>query len=152
MYKFPGFMFVYAPLGNTADRLQHIYRLCRGSDEKAISSDPITHGRLYGVSGIENYYEKYLRGEKGQEVMLVDVHGVVQGPYQGGRFDKDPVVGRNLVCTVDLDLQEYGELLMKNYKGSIVAIEPSKGSYYPWFRHRHSTLSLVGRERTIKLQ
>ena len=31
--------------------------------------------------------------------------------------DNDAVVGKNLVSTIDVSLQEYGEMLMKNFKG-----------------------------------
>ena len=51
-------------------------------------------GDYIGISGIEGYYEEELRGTKGQEVLLVDVHGRVKGPYQNGRFDNDAVVGK----------------------------------------------------------
>ena len=44
-----------------------------------------------------------------------------------GKKDTLAVQGTNIVASIDLDLQEYGELLMKNKKGSIVAIEPKTG-------------------------
>ena len=37
------------------------------------------------------------------------------------------IVGKSLWASLDKELQEYGELLMKNKRGSIVAIEPSTG-------------------------
>ena len=71
-------------------------------DEKIIEKNPYyVMGDYIGISGIEGYYEQFLRGEKGQEVLLVDVHGRVKGPYQGGRFDEDAIVGMNFVCTID---------------------------------------------------
>ena len=33
----------------------------------------------------------------------------------------------DIISGIDIDLQEYGELLMKNKRGSIVAIEPETG-------------------------
>lgn len=44
-----------------------------------------------------------------------------------GMFDTLPEIGKSLISSVDLDLQNYGEKLMRNKIGSIVAIEPSTG-------------------------
>jgi penicillin-binding protein 2 len=120
-------------------------------DERLIAKNKAyLMGDYIGISGIEGYYEKALRGEKGQEVLLVDVHGRVKGPYQDGRFDKDAVVGRDLTCTIDADLQAYGEMLMKNYMGSIVAIDPSTGEVLALVSTpSYDPALLVGRERTV---
>jgi penicillin-binding protein 2 len=72
-------------------------------------------------------YEKELRGEKGKKIYWVDVYNRIKGSYRDGKFDKQPVSGKDLVSTLDIDLQEYGELLMQNKKGGIVALEPSTG-------------------------
>ncbi len=84
-------------------------------------------GDFIGISGIEKYYEKELRGEKGEEVILVDSKGKLQGNYSKGKFDKQAVSGKKVSTTLDLVLQEYGEKLMQNKMGSVVAIEPSTG-------------------------
>jgi penicillin-binding protein 2 len=97
-------------------------------DENHIEENPYYQmGDYIGVSGIEKSYEEVLRGEKGMKIFLVDVHNRVKGSYQGGRADRKAQVGRNLVSTLDADLQEYGEKLMGNFRGSIVALEPSSG-------------------------
>ena len=41
--------------------------------------------------------------------------------------DSDAVQGKNIISSIDMDLQEYGEFLMQNKSGSIVAIEPETG-------------------------
>jgi len=84
-------------------------------------------GDYIGVSGIEKAYESYLRGEKGQQVYLKDVHNQTIESYQGGRLDRPVEVGKDVTITLDADLQEYGEQLMKPYIGSIVALEPATG-------------------------
>jgi len=84
-------------------------------------------GDFIGISGLERFYEPVLRGERGQQVLMVDVHNTVQGSYKNGELDKEAISGKNLVSTIDLDMQKYGELLMRNKKGSVVAIEPSTG-------------------------
>lgn len=80
-----------------------------------------------GKSGIEAYYETYLRGKRGVKYMLRNKDGVIKGKYKDGRYDTLSVPGENLICTIDLDLQEYGEYLMKGKAGSIIAIEPATG-------------------------
>ena len=42
-------------------------------------------------------------------------------------MDTLAVQGTDIISSIDMDLQEYGELLMKNKRGSIVALEPKTG-------------------------
>jgi penicillin-binding protein 2 len=84
-------------------------------------------GDYIGISGLEKTYERYLRGRKGIAYVLVDVHNRVMGSYAEGRYDSSAVKGSDLQTTIDLNLQKYGESLMANKKGSIVAIEPATG-------------------------
>lgn len=84
-------------------------------------------GDYIGKQGVERSYEKQLRGEKGVEILLRDVYGRIKGNYQNGRFDRDPVPGKNITLTIDLELQALGERLMEGKLGSIVAIEPATG-------------------------
>lgn len=96
--------------------------------QSIIDADPYYRsGDYYGVSGIERSYEEVLRGEKGLQIKLVDVFNRVMGSYKNGLYDTLPVHGKNLYTTLDARLQEYGELLMTNKKGGIVAIEPATG-------------------------
>lgn len=84
-------------------------------------------GDYIGISGIERSYENELRGKKGVKIMMVDVFNREKGSFRNGMFDTVSVVGEDLTTTLDADLQEYGEQLMKNKRGSIVAIEPKTG-------------------------
>lgn len=84
-------------------------------------------GDFIGKLGVERSYEKQLRGEKGVEVLLRDAHGRIQGNYMNGKFDKPSVPGKNLVLSLDIDLQMLGERLLEGKIGSIVAIEPETG-------------------------
>ena len=58
---------------------------------------------------------------------MVDVHNRLKGSFRNGEFDKEAVAGKNLIITLDSKLQAYGESLMQNKIGSIVAIEPATG-------------------------
>jgi penicillin-binding protein 2 len=84
-------------------------------------------GDEIGQSGIEAYYEKYLRGKGGVRYWLRNVDGIVKGPFDEGRSDTLSVPGQDLISTVDIDLQEYGEFLLAGKAGSIIAIEPATG-------------------------
>lgn len=93
-----------------------------------IDTDPYyKRGDYIGASGVESIYEKPLRGNRGKRYVLVDVHNNEKGSYADGRFDTTAVAGKNLTSSIDLALQVYGEELMVNKRGSIVAIEPATG-------------------------
>ena len=66
-------------------------------------------------------------GNQGREVLMVDVHNTVQGRYRGGALDIQAKAGIDLISSIDLGIQRYGEQLMNHKKGSIVAIEPKTG-------------------------
>jgi penicillin-binding protein 2 len=151
LFKFPGFYVRSRTLRRyNKEFAAHLFGYVGEVDEKIMAAkSQYALGDYIGISGIEGYYEKFLEGHKGQEVLLVDVHGRVKGPYQGGRFDEDATVGKNLVSTIDGDLQEYGEKLMRNFKGSIVAIEPSSGEILALISApSYNPSLLVGRQRT----
>jgi penicillin-binding protein 2 len=84
-------------------------------------------GDYIGFSGLEQFYEKELRGQRGVHYVMKDVRGVLKGAYRNGQYDTTAMMGENLLCTIDLDLQQYAEQLMANKVGSVVAIEPSTG-------------------------
>lgn len=91
------------------------------------ADDYYIRGDYIGKLGVERSYEKYLRGEKGIEILLRDAHGRIQGRYMDGKYDRSSVPGKNLKLGLDIDLQILGERLLKNKIGSIVAIEPETG-------------------------
>ena len=84
-------------------------------------------GDYIGISGIEKSYEEILRGRKGMKIRVFDVLNRDKGSFREGRYDTTSVAGIDLYSSLDAELQEYGELLMSNKKGSIVAIEPQTG-------------------------
>lgn len=84
-------------------------------------------GDYAGKTGIEAAREKELRGEKGYQIYLRNSHNQIQSRYRDGEMDKEAIPGKDVVTTIDADLQQYGQELMKNKVGSLVAIEPSTG-------------------------
>lgn len=91
------------------------------------ADDYYRSGDYIGKIGVERSYERQLRGEKGMRIMLRDVHGRTQGHYQDGRYDKQPVPGRNLTLSIDLPLQHLAERLLQGKLGAIVALDPATG-------------------------
>jgi penicillin-binding protein 2 len=93
-----------------------------------INSNPYYRmGDLIGKSGIELSYEEELRGVKGIKFIQKDRFNKDIGPYKDGEKDTIPQQGKDITITIDADLQEYGERLMINKRGGIIAIEPSSG-------------------------
>ncbi len=129
LYRFPGFYVQARTLRKyTRPVASHLLGYVGEVDNKLLARDRYYRsGDYIGVSGIEKSYEEHLRGNKGVNIFLVDVHNNIKGSYAEGRYDTVAVPGTNLWSTIDLTLQEYGEKLMQNKTGSIVAIEPSTG-------------------------
>ena len=84
-------------------------------------------GDYAGKTGIEAAREKELRGEKGYNIWLRNSRNKIEQRYADGAFDKDAVPGDNITTTIDARLQNYGQMLMDNKVGSLIAIEPSTG-------------------------
>ena len=151
LFKFPGFDVQSRTLRKYSKKIaSHVLGYVGEADEETVKKNKYYELRDYiGISGLEKAYEKELRGEKGKKILLVDVRNRIQGPYQDGKYDKDPVVGRNITISLDMDLQEYGEMLMQNKRGSIVAIEPSTGEILAMVSSpTYDPELLVGRNRS----
>ena len=106
-------------------------------------------GDLIGKQGLEISYEKKLRGTKGIKYIQKDIYNRDIGAYKEGTFDTLPVPGKDIKITIDSELQAYGELLMQNKMGGIVAIEPSSGEILSLVSApSYNPNLLVGRERS----
>lgn len=152
MFKFPGFYLQTRnvrtyPFGCAAHVLGYIGEVSPAFLEK---NPYYRSGDYIGVSGIEKAYEEHLRGRKGVSLFLVDVHGRIKGSYEDGKLDTVAVKGRDLVSSLDRELQQYGEKLMVNKAGSIVAIEPSTGEILSLVSSpSYDPVEMVGRNRTV---
>jgi penicillin-binding protein 2 len=106
-------------------------------------------GDLIGKQGVEKTYESILRGVKGVQYIQKDRFNKDIGPYKDGIFDTLPKPGRDISITIDASLQAYGELLMRNKRGGIIAIEPSSGEILAMVSGpSYNPNLLVGRERS----
>lgn len=94
---------------------------------KKHSEEGYVSGDYAGMTGLERSYEKALMGERGTQYLIKDNFSRIQGPYENGDMDVAAVAGSNLYTSIDIALQEFGEKLMTNKVGSIVAIDPKTG-------------------------
>jgi penicillin-binding protein 2 len=129
LFSYPGFYVQPRTLRKyTKPIAGHILGYVSEVDESVVRKNPYYKaGDYIGKLGIEEAYEKYLRGRRGVTIYLVDVYSRIKGSYADGRLDTVAVQGEDIISTVDMNLQEYGELLMRNKSGSIVALEPKTG-------------------------
>ena len=129
-YKFPGFRgqarsirdYPFNAGGNLLGYVSEV-------NQKYIDQHPGEYrsGDYAGQTGIEAAREKELRGEKGYNIYLRNSKNRIESRYKDGEFDKEAVPGDDVMTTIDAELQHYGQMLMANKVGSLVAIEPSTG-------------------------
>lgn len=129
MFRYPGFYVQKRTLRKYPTPLgAHLLGYIGEVNQNTIDKDSYyKSGDYIGISGIERSYEEVLRGTKGIEIRMVDVHNREVGSYKDGLYDTLAVMGSDLYLTIDAELQEYGEKLMQGKMGSVVAIEPSTG-------------------------
>lgn len=130
VFEFPGFYAVTRnirtyPHKNAAHTLGYLGEV----DQRTIdrSEGKYQAGDFLGVSGVEKSYDDLLRGSKGLNYLLKDNLGRDVGSYESGALDTNAVSGMDINITLDIELQEYAELLMSNKRGAIVALEPKTG-------------------------
>jgi penicillin-binding protein 2 len=129
-YKFPGFkgqarsirQYPYNAGGNLLGYVSEV-------DAAFIKKHPDEYksGDYAGKTGIEAARENDLKGEKGYTIYLRNSHNRIESRYRDGELDKEATPGKDITTTIDAELQNYGQLLMQNKVGSLVAIEPSTG-------------------------
>ena len=129
-YKFPGFRgqarsireYPFNAGGNLLGYVSEV-------NAKYIENHPGEYksGDYAGMTGIEAAREAELRGEKGYNIWLRNSRNKIESRYRDGELDKEAVPGDDIMTTIDAELQRYGQMLMANKVGSLVAIEPSTG-------------------------
>ena len=106
-------------------------------------------GELIGRQGIEKSYEKKLRGLKGVSYFEKDNFNRTTGSYKEGIYDTLLKPAKNINLTIDSNLQVYGDSLMINKFGSIIAIEPESGEILSLVNAPSFDPNLlIGRERS----
>lgn len=104
---------------------------------------------MIGKQGVEQEYEKVLRGIKGVKYRQRDKFNKDIGSYKNGRFDTIAKPGEDITLTIDSELQKYGEQLMVNKRGGIVVLEPKTGEILSLVTApSYDPALLVGRQRS----
>ena len=129
-YKFPGFRgqprsIREYPFNAGGNLLGYVSEVNASYIER--HPDEYKSGDYAGMTGIEAAREKELRGEKGYNIWLRNSRNKIESRYKDGEMDKEAVPGDDITTTIDAELQRYGQMLMANKVGSLVAIEPSTG-------------------------
>lgn len=129
MYRYPGFFIQKRILREYSYHCgANVLGNIREVSQSDIQKDPYySRGDVTGDLGIEKSYERFLRGTKGEEILIRDARGKIQGRYEDGAHDKRAISGRDLKLSIDIELQQFAESLIMNKKGAVVAIEPSTG-------------------------
>ncbi|MFP5471151.1 MAG: peptidoglycan D,D-transpeptidase FtsI family protein [Bacteroidia bacterium] len=127
LVSFKGFEFeINSERYYPASTAPHILGYIREVSQEFLDADTSKYYRArdkIGINGIESFYERELRGERGLRRYLKDSKGKEKKEVDAIYA----ISGKNLYSTIDKELQTYGELLMANKIGSIVAIDPSTG-------------------------
>ena len=107
-------------------------------------------GEMIGRQGLEKSYEKILRGKKGVKYFQKDKFNRIISKYKNGIYDSLMTPAKNIDVTLDIELQIYGDSLMKNKFGSIIAIEPKSGEILALVNSPgYDPNLLVGRDRSV---
>lgn len=150
LYRFPGFFIQKRILRQynhptAANVLGNIREVSQNDIE---NDDYYSRGDYTGDLGVEKSYENYLRGVKGVEILIRDARGRIQGRYEDGANDIDPISGKDLKLSLDIKLQQYAESLMQGKRGAVVAIEPKTGEVLCMVSFpNYDPTMLVGRQR-----
>ena len=111
------------PLGESGVHiLGYVGRISQRDLEK-IDENQYRGISFLGKVGIEAFYEDLLRGKSGFDQVETNAHGRIVRTVSS----TPPEPGKNLYLTIDSDLQAVAEKALANYRGAVVAIEPSSG-------------------------
>ena len=151
MWKFEGFFIQKKSLREY--RTQHganVLGYVSEVNNNDMRKDPYYRlGEIIGRQGVEKSYETALRGSKGKKFLQKDRFNRIMGTYKEGSYDVPPVPAQDIQLTIDAALQAYGEKLMQNKRGGIVAIEPATGEVLALVNApSYDPSILVGRKRS----
>lgn len=151
LYKYKGFYIQKRnirdyPINTAGNVLGYLSEV---DDETTKKNSYYQQGELKGHLGVEKQYEIPLRGKKGKKHFKRNNLNLITGSFENGKYDTLAIPGKDITLTIDADLQQYGELLMKGKRGGIVAIEPSSGEILALITSpTYNPNMMVGRKRS----
>ena len=151
LYKYPGFSVQPRTLRKYPNPMAaHLFGYIGEVDSNITRKNPYyKDGDYIGKSGIEQSYEQVLRGRRGTRIVMMDVFNRPKGRFQDGQYDTLAIAGESISLSLDAELQKYGEMLMQNKVGGVVAIDPQTGEILACVSTpTYDPNLLVGRART----
>ena len=130
LWKFPGFNLQERPVRvYPFDAAAHIMGYVGEVDSAILrrSNNYYQLGDYVGRSGLEQYYEKELMGQRGIEFWIKDNKNRLVGHYQDKALDTPAIAGKNLNTYMDIELQQLAERLLSGKTGAVVCIDPKTG-------------------------
>lgn len=103
-------------------------------------------GSIVGQYGVEQTYDRFLRGKAGQKVIEADALGHEKRTIS---IEK-PTAGDDLYLTIDLRLQQLAERLLGEEAGAIVALDPTNGEVLALASRPAFDPNVLSRELTPK--
>lgn len=87
--------------------------------------DPVAYSGTHhiGKTGVELFYEDLLHGQVGYEEVETNARGRVLRVLK----HTDPVPGKDLTLSLDLNLQKAAEAALGDRRGAVIAIDPTSG-------------------------
>jgi penicillin-binding protein 2 len=139
--EFPGVSWHSKPIRNYLETgsLSHVIGYVGDitKDElKLMYNQGYKSGDVIGKTGIERQYDMALRGRDGREFRTVDVKGKNIASERG--LVDPPVMGSNIVLTIDDAIQKLAEKALGARMGSAIVMRPATGEIlamvsYPWY-------------------
>lgn len=124
----------YVQTGSISHILGYVGDITR-EELKVMYNQGYTNTSIVGKTGIEKQYDSILQGVPGRESTTVDVRGRL---LSDALTVTSPEMGKNLVLTIDSDIQTLAEKALGDRVGAAVVLKPSTGEIlamvsYPYF-------------------
>jgi penicillin-binding protein 2 len=122
------------PLGDLAAQLFGTVGRITAPEIRQARYRGVSQNSIIGQSGLEWYYDSYLRGKDGADAVQVDA----LGRFQGDLTVNKPTAGHSLKLSIDVNLQRAGQAALQTAiahnppatAGAFVAMNPDDGQIY----------------------
>ncbi|MCX7026926.1 MAG: penicillin-binding protein 2 [Spirochaetes bacterium] len=138
----------YLDVGSLGEILGYVGEI--GRDEyKMLYNKGYSSDDLVGKAGIEKQYDSLLKGADGKLLKTVDVKGKDLAEDKS-KFEM-PQPGKDLILTIDRNIQKIAEAALGQRMGSVVVLKPATGEIlamvsYPWYDPNIFSSNLSGSE------
>ena len=111
------------PFGDLAAHTVGYIREISSEQLKSPTYSSYRAGDMVGQSGIESSLERYLRGERGAQAVIVNAFG----NKIGEAFFQPEIPGSNVYLTIDRQLQQVADNALADKKGAVVVMNVKSG-------------------------